>query len=217
MSEDEARRALDLALAPGVPVSRDAAAKLALYAARLREWQRAKNLVSPATLDTLWTRHMADSAQLLALAPHARRWLDLGSGAGFPGLVLAVLLAGLEDAQIHLVESNGRKCAFLRAVARETGAPAVIHDQRIESLPFDTIGPVDIVTARACAALPVLLRWAKPWLEAGARGLFPKGRGAAQELTGIAHSTRIATHPSRTDPDSVILEIQDETASRGAP
>ena len=108
------------------PVSRETERRFALYAELLTRWQRVKNLVAPSTLSEIWTRHIADSAQILALAPQARRWADLGSGAGFPGLVVAISLADTKGVEVHLVEANARKCAFLREVARECGAPA--HD-----------------------------------------------------------------------------------------
>src|SRR5919202_3217305 len=108
-------------------VSRETLDALSLYADLLRRWQRTTQLVAPSTLPQLWSRHMADSAQLLRLAPGARRWADLGSGGGFPGLVLAVCLTGTEGALVHLVESNARKCAFRHAVIRATGALARVH------------------------------------------------------------------------------------------
>lgn len=164
------RTALDL-----VPVSRETDDRLALYAERLLRWQRIKNLVAPSTLDQLWTRHFADSAQLVALAPEARRWVDLGSGAGFPGLVVAILLADTPGVRVDLVESNNRKCAFLREVARETGAPARVHAGRIEDVLPTLEGPVDVVTARALASVDQLLDLGRPLLEAGALGLFLAG------------------------------------------
>ena len=120
------------ALTDIVPVSRETAERLAAYVALLRKWQRAENLIAPSTLPAIWRRHVADSAQLVALFPEARRWLDLGSGAGFPGLVVAILGAEHADTAVHLVESNRKKCAFLRQAIRETGAPAIVHEGRIE-------------------------------------------------------------------------------------
>ena len=104
------------------------------YVALLRKWQAAKNLVGPATLDTIWTRHIADSAQLFSLAPDARRWVDIGSGAGFPGLVLAIMGKSTPGFHVDLVESNGRKCAFLREVVRTLGLPVSVHNGRIEDV-----------------------------------------------------------------------------------
>ena len=129
MSDDADRaRALELC-----PVSRETLDRLDTLVHELRRWQRVKNLVGPATLERVWTRHVADSLQLLDHAPDARTWLDLGSGAGFPGLALAIAVSErTPDAVVHLVESNSRKCAFLRHVARLTGAAAVVHECRIE-------------------------------------------------------------------------------------
>ena len=121
-------RALELC-----PVSRETQERLGLLVQELRRWQRVKNLVGPATLDRVWTRHVADSLQLLDLAQDAKAWIDLGSGAGFPGLVIAIAASErIPGAVVHLVESNSRKCAFLRHVARLTGAAAVVHEGRIE-------------------------------------------------------------------------------------
>ncbi len=115
-------------------VSRETSQRLDVLVDELWRWQTIKNLVGPGTLAEVWTRHIADSLQLLAIEPQARRWVDLGSGAGFPGLVLAIALAERAGAHVHLVESNARKCAFLRDVARLAGAPATIHEARIEAV-----------------------------------------------------------------------------------
>jgi 16S rRNA (guanine527-N7)-methyltransferase len=117
-----------------LPVSRETYERLSALVGLVRKWQKAENLVAASTLDAMWTRHVADSAQLVALFPRAGHWLDLGSGGGFPGLVTAILLGGSDRGMVHLVESNARKCAFLRTAARETGAPATIHHGRIENI-----------------------------------------------------------------------------------
>lgn len=190
-------------------VSRETGDKLGLLASELRRWQGIKNLVSPATLDEVWSRHIADSLQLAELAPAARTWLDLGSGAGFPGLVVAVALADMPHARVHLVESNGRKCAFLRHAARLTGAPASVHEGRIEALAAGFAGTLDVVTARALAPLPQLLAWTQDMLKSGALGLFPKGRDAAAELTEAEKSWRFNAEllPSRTDSEARIVRV----------
>ena len=185
-------------------VSRETMARLELYAGLLEKWQKAVNLVAPSTLPELWQRHMLDSAQLWPLLPPGtRRLVDLGSGAGFPGLVLAIL--GV--AEVHLVESDQKKAAFLREVARVTGAPATIHNQRIEA-----VGPlaVEVVTARALAPLPRLLTLAAPFLAAGAIGLFLKGESAAEELTEARRqwTMTVTAEPSRTSPQGVILRVE---------
>lgn len=184
-------------------VSRETLEKLEAYAAHLRKWNPAINLVSRTTLDDLWTRHLADSAQVFGLLPAGAGVLvDLGSGAGFPGLVLAIL--GVPD--VHLVESDVRKAAFLREVARVTGAPATVHPVRIEVA--DT-PPADIVSARALADLDLLLPWAHGLLKPGGTCLFPKGRTAEDELTAAANSwnMQVERFPSQTDPAGTILRI----------
>jgi 16S rRNA (guanine527-N7)-methyltransferase len=191
-----------------VDVSRETKEKLELLERELRRWQAIKNLVGPATLDRIWDRHIVDSLQLLDLAPEARTWLDLGSGAGFPGLVLAI--AGAERGlRVHLVESNSRKCAFLRHVVRLAGAPATIHEARLEAVIPGFVGRADVVSARALAALPLLLEWTEPLLKAGAIGLFPKGRDAEIELTEARKRWTFAADilPSRTDSEARILRI----------
>jgi 16S rRNA (guanine527-N7)-methyltransferase len=197
-----ARRATDL------NVSRETFEKLELLERELRRWQPIKNLVGPATLDRIWDRHIADSLQLLDLAPEARTWLDLGSGAGFPGLVLAI--AGVERGlKVHLVESNSRKCAFLRHIARLTGSAAIIHEARLEAIIPDFIGKADVVSARALAALTQLLDWTAPVLKTGTIGLFPKGRDAEIELTEARKQWTFEAEilPSLTDSEARILRI----------
>ena len=158
-------------------VPRETIHRLSRYADLLAHWQNSTNLVAPATLPSLWSRHFADSAQLRDLAPDARLWLDLGSGAGFPGLVIAILQAGRPNFRMHLVEANKRKCAFLAEVARETAAPVEVHCARIEALAETTQRLVpEVVSARALAPLPRLLELAAPFFGAKTRGLFLKGR-----------------------------------------
>ncbi|MDP4025482.1 16S rRNA (guanine(527)-N(7))-methyltransferase RsmG [Methylobacterium sp. NEAU 140] len=200
----EADRARALA---AYDVSRETAARLDLYVEQLNRWQSVKNLVGPATLAEVWSRHVADALQLLALAPDARTWADLGSGAGIPGLILAI--AGAERGiRVTLVESNARKCAFLTEAARITGAPAQVSNARIESVVPDLSG-VDVVCARALAPLDQLLAWTAPLLKFGTTGLFPKGRDVEAELTRAAARWTF-THdlvPSRTDAEARIVRI----------
>ncbi|MFL4997304.1 MAG: 16S rRNA (guanine(527)-N(7))-methyltransferase RsmG [Microvirga sp.] len=189
-------------------VSRETFEKLELLERELRRWQAIKNLVGPATLDQIWDRHIVDSLQLLDLAPDAGTWLDLGAGAGFPGLVLAI--AGAERGlQVNLVESNSRKCAFLRHIARLTGAPAKVHEARLETVVPGFVGKADVVSARALASLPMLLDWTEPLLKAGTMGLFPKGRDAEIELTEARKKWTFEAEilPSLTDPEARILRI----------
>jgi 16S rRNA (guanine527-N7)-methyltransferase len=194
--------------ASGLNVSRETFEKLELLERELRRWQGIKNLVGPATLDQIWERHIVDSLQLLELAPEAKTWLDLGSGAGFPGLVLAI--AGAERGlKVHLVESNSRKCAFLRQIARLTGSAATVHEARLETVIAGFVGKADVVSARALAALPQLLDWTAPLLKAGTIGLFPKGRDAEIELTEARKqwTFEVETLPSSTDSSARILRI----------
>ena len=191
------------------PVSRETEERLAILVAELERWQRAKNLVSTATLDEVWTRHIADSLQLFDHAPEARRWLDLGSGGGFPGLVLGIRLAEV-GGHIDLVESNARKCAFLRHAARLTGAAVTVHAARIEDAMPQFLGKVDVVTARALAPLPLLLDWCKDLLRTGVIGVFPKGQHLDAELTEASKYWKIqaSTFPSVTDSAARILVIR---------
>jgi 16S rRNA (guanine(527)-N(7))-methyltransferase RsmG len=173
------------------------------YAALLTRWNERINLVSPRDLPRLWERHIDDAAQLVPLMPAGtRRIADLGSGAGLPGLVLA-LLSGLET---HLVERDQRKAAFLREAARVTGAPATVHAADAATLP--PLG-ADLVTARALAPLPVLLPLAARHLAPGGTCLFPKGATASAELTAAAQgwTMKVERFPSRTDPSATILRL----------
>jgi 16S rRNA (guanine527-N7)-methyltransferase len=193
-----------------VPVSRETAARLDRFVALLLEWQRKTNLVAQSTLPKVWTRHVADSAQLLRLAPDAKVWIDLGSGAGFPGLVIACALADRPGAIVHLVESNGKKCTFLREVIRQIGIPAVVHCQRIEQYCKDFSGGADVVTARALAPLGRLLSLAAPLLKTQGIGLFPKGQDLAAELTEASKCWTIdaVVVPSVTSPASGVLVVR---------
>ncbi len=196
------------ALPASFAVSRETLRRLETLASELARWQAVKNLVGPATLAEVWSRHIADSLQLLDLAPEAKTWLDLGSGAGFPGLVVAI--AGMERGlAVDLVESNDRKCAFLRHVARVTGASARIHAARLETVVPRFPGRTDVVSARALAPLAQLLAWTEPLLTTGALGLFPKGRDLASELTEARKSWTFQAEilPSRTDSAAGIVRV----------
>lgn len=190
-------------------VSRETLARLDAYAALLARWQKVHNLVAPRTLPQLWGRHFADSAQLLALAPDARRWLDLGAGAGFPGMVLAILLADRPGAWVGLVESNAKKCSFLETVRRETGAPAEVFRMRAEQLGQAPPEAVDIVTARALAPLAELIPLALPFMASHTQALFLKGRDVDAELTEASRYWKISAEkrPSLTEPEGRILMV----------
>lgn len=170
--------ALDAVLA----VSRETKARLQIYVNLLEKWQKSQNLVAPATMKTAWIRHVADSAQAFAAVPTARLWVDLGSGAGFPGLVTGIILTEFGEGTVHLVESNSGKAAFLRTVARETGARVAIHAERIEAFTAEFAESVDAVSARALAPLDGLLKLAEPLLKGNARAVFHKGQDFVSEL-----------------------------------
>jgi 16S rRNA (guanine527-N7)-methyltransferase len=189
-------------------VSRETIVKLSTYESLLKQWQRTINLVAPSTLGEIWNRHFADSAQLLAYAPpDAKQWLDLGSGAGFPGLVLALLLAERGGAKMTLVESDTRKAAFLSEVSRQTRLPVDICRARIESRP--TQAKIDVITTRALAPLPRLLALAAPYFSKDTVGLFLKGREAQAEVDNALKDWEftVALHPSQTDVEGRVIAV----------
>lgn len=187
-------------------VSRETLERLQTLETMVLRWQKIKNLVAASTLPQLWTRHFADSAQLLTWAPGASRWADLGSGAGFPGLVIAICLAGRAGVEVHLIESDHRKCAFLREATRETGAPAIVHHTRAKDV-VDDLPAIEIVTARALTSLPELLELSAPLLKKGAIGLFLKGQDVASELTKAAIFSMVDLEflQSQTNPGARII------------
>ena len=190
------------------PVSRETEERLDRYVELLLNWQSKINLLSPSTLPKLWTRHVADSLQLIPLAPQARIWADLGSGGGFPGLPIA--LAGEAGTRVHLIESNGKKAAFLREAVRVTGARAVVHQERAEKFGESCVETVDVVTARAVAPLKTLCDQAFPLVRRGAIGLFPKGQDVDVELTHAAKYWRLDASkvPSKTSPAGSIVVVR---------
>ena len=185
---------------------RAAMADLEQFRQMLGDWNERMNLVSAASLDGFWGRHAWDSAQLLRIAPKARVWADIGAGAGFPGVVLAILLKGTPGAAVELVESQAKRCRFLDAVVEALELPAKVRNARAEDLALK----VDIVTARAVAPLTRLLEFAKPMLDRGARALFLKGRDAEAEIAEARKSWRFSleTIPSLSDPEGRILAVQ---------
>ena len=193
-------------------VSRETFERLLAFEALFRDWNSRINLASAASVEHLWQRHIGDSAQIAAFAPMSGTWLDVGSGGGFPGIVLAILMTNhVKDGgagHVHLVESIGKKAMFLNAALQETGGSGTVHAMRIESAAQLKLAP-QIVTARAVAALPKLLKLTSPWLKAGAKGLFHKGRRHREEIAAARGAWRfdLVEHQSRTDEDSVILEI----------
>lgn len=184
---------------------------LAHYREMLEDWNGRMNLVGPSAMAVFWSRHALDSAQLVRLAPDALTWADLGTGAGLPGLVLAILLKDREGAQVHLVESLAKRCRFLSEVVTELKLPATVHNMRAEEGKI----AVQVVTARAVAALPKLLGFAEPYLKRGARGLFLKGQAAETELTEARQGWRLDVDlvQSLSDPDGRIVDVR--SAKRG--
>jgi 16S rRNA (guanine527-N7)-methyltransferase len=191
------------------PVSRETEMRLERYIALLGEWQAKTNLVAPSTLPHLWTRHVSDSLQLLVLAPEAKIWIDLGSGGGFPGIVLACALADTPGATVHLVERNAKKSAFLREALRVTGSPGMVHLSDIEDIVDRVAGPIDCVTARALAPLHQLIGFAEPLMAKGARALFLKGQDVEAELTEATKYWKMKPnlHSSRTGGQGWIVEL----------
>ena len=181
-------------------------ADLTRFQALLAEWNAVMNLVGPATIGPYWNRHAWDSAQLLALAPDAKIWADLGAGAGLPGVVLAILLKDTPGAKVHLVESMAKRCRFLRVVADELALPVEIHNARAEELDLK----VDVVTARACAPMVRLLGYAQPYLKRGAAGWFLKGQDVASELAEAATYWKFESdlRPSLSDPRGQIVQVK---------
>jgi 16S rRNA (guanine527-N7)-methyltransferase len=193
-----------------IHVSRETSERLDAFVEALLLWQRTTKLVASSTLDQVWTRHIADSLQLVPLAPRARIWLDLGSGGGFPGIPIACALAGQPGAKVHLIESNGKKAAFLRETLRITGAPAEVHQVRAEDYGDSSVDSIDAVTARALAPLKILCDHAAPWIAKGAVGVFPKGQDVDAELTEATKYWNIKSEkvPSVTQPGSFIVLVQ---------
>jgi 16S rRNA (guanine527-N7)-methyltransferase len=181
-------------------------ADLETFRGLLTEWNEKMNLVGPSALSQFWPRHVYDSAQLLVRAPDALIWADLGAGAGFPGIVLAILLKGRAGARVHLVESMAKRCRFLAEVVKALDLPADVHNVRAEKLGIS----VDIVTARACAPLVRLLGYAEPYLRKGATGLFLKGQDVVVELTEAAKCWKFEAElsASSSHPDGRILQVK---------
>jgi len=193
----------------GRDVSRETVAALETYEALVRRWNPAINLVSPASLVSIRDRHTADSVQLMAWCPSgAQHWADLGSGGGFPGLVLAILAREeMPKLRMTLVESDARKSTFLRHAANELGLQVTVLTKRIEALPSLE---ADVISARALAALPALLDHAHRHLRRDGVAIFPKGARHAEELAEARSKWRFTAeqHSSTTDPEAAVLVIR---------
>ena len=192
------------------PVSRETERRLDMFVELLLLWQQRFNLVASSTLPVVWTRHIADSLQLLPLAPAARVWVDFGSGAGFPGIPVACALADTPGAMVHLVESVGKKANFLREVVRALALPARVHQERAEKFGESCAETVHVVTARALSPLKILCDQAFPLIARGALGLFPKGQDVDAELTEAAKYWRLEASivPSVTSPAGAIVVVR---------
>ena len=190
-------------------VSRETKEKLIVYADLLIRWQKIQNLVSPHTLQDIWVRHFQDSAQIFAFGRHLKVWADLGAGAGFPGLVVALLMPTSEGGHVHLIESNQRKCAFLREVARRTDAPVSIHNDDL-TVVLPKLTGIDVLTSRALAPLDELVEMCLPYLKPNVLGIFPRGQGHANELTRTLRyeTVKIELVVSETDANSRIALVR---------
>src|SRR5258705_6851128 len=180
--------------------------ELERFRVMLAERNEVMNLVGPGSLPDFWSRHAWDSAQLLKLAPEARAWADLGAGAGLPGLVLAILGKGTLGFHVDLVESMTKRCKFLSEVVEALELPAAVHNARAENLDLT----VEIVTARACAPLHRLLRYAQPYLQSGATGLFLKGQDVVSEMREAARYWEYEADvvPSKSDSRGRIVRVK---------
>lgn len=196
----------------GFPVAEGRLAEVERFRVMLVDANQRMNLVGASTLEDFWMRHFLDSAQLLPLAPDARVWADIGPGAGFPGVVLAILLNGAPGVRVHLVESVAKRCRFLAEVVGGLDLPAVVHQARAEDLPLT----VDVVAARACAPLTRLLAFAAPSLRGRTKGLFLKGAEVDSELAEARKSWRfaVATHQSLSNPRGRVLELTELARAR---
>jgi 16S rRNA (guanine527-N7)-methyltransferase len=198
------------------PVSRETERRLDVFVELLLLWQKKFNLVANSTIPIVWTRHVADSLQLIEHAPDALVWADFGSGAGFPGIPIACALSDKPGAKVHLIESVGKKANFLREVVRATEIPAVVHQIRAEKFGESCAETIHAVTARALSPLKTLCDQAVPLIARGAIGLFPKGQDVDTELTEAAKywTIQASKRPSKTSPEGCIVIIRGLKALR---
>jgi 16S rRNA (guanine527-N7)-methyltransferase len=197
----------------GRSVSRETQERLEHFAGLFVKWAKTINLVAPSTIQELWDRHIADSAQIFQIAPKPQRWIDLGSGGGFPGVITAIFLAEQDDGWVHLVESNQKKSAFLRVALAETGARGSVHPMRIDAASA-AVPHADALSARALADLDALLDLSQGWMiDNPTKAFFHKGRDYAAEIRKANGRWLfdLIEHKSAVEPDSVILEISNLT------
>ncbi len=189
-------------------VSRETMDRIYLFVDLFEKWSKSINLVAPSTLSDVWQRHVADSIQLYRLNPGPNRWLDLGSGGGFPGIITAILLRELGAGHVDLVESNNKKAAFLRNALMKTDANGTVHAIRIESA-AEKLNGINAISARALTNLSGLLTYMEPWMIAGATGWLHKGRDYQAEIDNARRSWDfdLVEHISKIDADSIILQI----------
>ena len=190
------------------PVSRETLDRLEHFVRLFEKWSKSINLVASSTLPDIWNRHILDSLQLYALNPGAKRWVDLGSGGGFPGVITAILLSETEDGYVDLIESNQKKAAFLRQALMETGAKGAVHAIRIEEASQNLKG-YNAISARAVASLDGLLSYSAVWMAQGATAWFHKGRDYQAEIEKARGrwDFDLVKHPGKVDADSIVLEI----------
>ncbi|WP_313612422.1 16S rRNA (guanine(527)-N(7))-methyltransferase RsmG [Agrobacterium sp.] len=194
----------------GQSVSRETHERLTHYVELFKKWNKTTNLAAPSTISEIWSRHIADSAQIFQLNPKPQIWVDLGSGGGLPGVVTAIFLAELGDGWVNLVESNNKKAAFLRVALAETGARGSVHPVRIEKAP-EIIAECDVISARALADLDLLLEYMQPWAKKSekVKAFFNKGRDYQSEIAKARGRWQfdLVKHSSVVEADSVVLEI----------
>jgi 16S rRNA (guanine527-N7)-methyltransferase len=205
--------------AEGLNVSRETQRRLEIVVEQLRKWQLRINLVSGNTLEDVWRRHIADSLQLNALQPQAKSWIDLGSGGGFPGLVIAAARADDPLFTMTLIESNGKKCAFLRETARLASLPVVVRHARIEAVVPMLKERVDVVSARALASLDVLLEMSETLIQTGAVCLFPKGQDVDDEIHRASATWHLLYDliQSQTEAGAAIVVVRSASRKKPSP
>jgi 16S rRNA (guanine527-N7)-methyltransferase len=196
-------------------VSRETREKLDIYQKLLLKWQTKINLVSSKTMGEFWIRHVADSLQLLDYADNGLIWADIGSGGGFPGMVLAIALSNNSQSLVNLIETDARKCVFLNEVARATGAQVVVHNLPAAKV-LQSLNDVEVITSRAVTAVAKLVQWSEVQLERGAVGLFLKGQHVEDELTSLPISSKFFWNvlPGLAGTSSYVVQVRHQLANR---